>query len=130
MGGEVPRSFYMRKNPPVAKDYMEMLSISAGIGGKKKLEYDVDATYSIIRYIKHENMLKEKGTDDSLGHRWEFMTDGGDISYRVYNKNTKNNSEDLVPHCRVDSHQMMEEGQVTCVETGKCNWIELLFSIC
>ncbi|XP_057372734.1 SEC14-like protein 2 isoform X2 [Daphnia carinata] len=99
LGGEVPRFFYLRKNPPVAKDYMETLSISAGIGGKKKLEYNVDVIYSSIR--------------------WEFMTEGGDISYRVYNKNNKNNSDDLVPQCRVDSHLVMEEGLISCDQPGK-----------
>ncbi|KAK4004693.1 hypothetical protein OUZ56_006421 [Daphnia magna] len=99
LGGEVPRSFYLRKNPPVAKDNMETLSISAGVGGKKKLECNVDVIQSTIR--------------------WEFMTEGGDISYRVYTKNNKNNSDDLVPHCRVDSHLVMEEGQISCDQPGK-----------
>lgn len=54
------------------------------------------------------------------------MTEGGDISYRVYTKNNKNNSDDLVPHCRVDSHLVMEEGQISCDQPGKCK-LKLLF---
>ena len=50
MGGQVPHSYYLRKNPPIAKDYMEMLNISAGVGGKKKLIFDVDVPHSAIRY--------------------------------------------------------------------------------
>lgn len=48
--------------------------------------------------------------------RWEFMTDGGDIGFRVINKN----AEEIVPLNRVDSHIIMEEGQVTCHEPGQC----------
>ena len=51
MGGQVPHSYYLRKNPPIAKDYMEMLNISAGVGGKKKLKFEVDVPYSAIRYL-------------------------------------------------------------------------------
>jgi hypothetical protein len=49
MGGQVPHSYYLRKNPPVVKDYMETLNISAGAGGKKKLKFDVKLPYSTIR---------------------------------------------------------------------------------
>ncbi|XP_046633787.1 SEC14-like protein 2 [Daphnia pulicaria] len=95
MGGQVPHSFYLRKNPPIAKDYMETLNISAGVGGKKKLKFEVVVPHSAIR--------------------WEFMTDGGDIGFRILNKN----AEEIVPLNRVDSHIIMEEGQVTCNEPGQ-----------
>jgi hypothetical protein len=49
MGGQVPHSFYLRKNPPIAKDYMETLNISAGVGGKKKLKFEVVVPHSAIR---------------------------------------------------------------------------------
>ncbi len=49
MGGQVPHSFYLRKNPPIAKDYMETLNISAGVGGKKKLKFQVVVPHSAIR---------------------------------------------------------------------------------
>lgn len=48
------------------------------------------------------------------------MTEGGDISFRIYSKDSK---EDLVPLVRVDSHLAMEEGQVTCDQPGKCKFI-------
>lgn len=38
------------------------------------------------------------------------MTEGGDIGFRVYSKDSKGH-EDLIPPCRVDSHLVMEEGQ-------------------
>jgi hypothetical protein len=44
------------------------------------------------------------------------MTDGGDIGFRILNKN----AEEIVPLNRVDSHIIMEEGQVTCNEPGQC----------
>jgi hypothetical protein len=53
-------------------------------------------------------------------NRWEFMTEGGDIRFRVYTKNAKGSEEDLVLPCRVDSHLAMEEGQMACDEPGKC----------
>jgi hypothetical protein len=58
--------------------------------------------------------------DFLIVNRWEFMTEGGDIRFRVYTKNAKGSTEDLVYPCRVDSHLAMEEGQITCEEPGKC----------
>ncbi|KAI9561272.1 hypothetical protein GHT06_012228 [Daphnia sinensis] len=98
MGGEVPYTYYLSNNGPVAKDYMETMSVMAGLSGKKKLKFNVDVPESIVR--------------------WEFMTEGGDISFRIYGKDAKSN-EDLVPLVRVDSHLAMEEGQVTCDQPGK-----------
>ena len=48
------------------------------------------------------------------------MTEGGDIAYRVYWKNSDGNIFDLVPFDRVDSHLIMEEGHLTCEQAGKC----------
>jgi hypothetical protein len=45
------------------------------------------------------------------------MSDGGDIAFRIY---SKKNSGEIVPMNRVDSHILMEEGQVTCDEPGQC----------
>ncbi|XP_046633868.1 SEC14-like protein 2 isoform X1 [Daphnia pulicaria] len=99
MGGEVPASYYLSNNGPVAKDYMETMTIIAGAGGRKKMKYKVDVASSILK--------------------WEFMTEGGDIRFRVYTKNAKGSEEDLVLPCRVDSHLAMEEGQMACDEPGK-----------
>ncbi|XP_057372740.1 SEC14-like protein 2 [Daphnia carinata] len=98
MGGEVPHIYYLSNNGPVAKDYMETLNVMAGVGGKKKLKFNADVPESIMR--------------------WQFMTEGGDTSFRIYSKDSKSN-EDLVPLVRVDSHLAMEEGQVTCDQPGK-----------
>jgi hypothetical protein len=48
------------------------------------------------------------------------MTEGGDIRFRVYTKNSKGNTNELIPLCRVDSHLAMEEGQIICDEPCKC----------
>lgn len=50
MGGEVPLSYYMSNSAPVAKDYMESMSIIAGAGGFKKLKFKVDIENSILRF--------------------------------------------------------------------------------
>ncbi|EFX62164.1 hypothetical protein DAPPUDRAFT_120465 [Daphnia pulex] len=97
MGGEVPSSYYLSNNPPVAKDYMETMSI--GAGGRKKMKFKVDVPNSVLR--------------------WEFITEGGDIKFRVYSKDSKGNTFDFVPLSRVDSHLDMEEGEITCEEPGK-----------
>ena len=49
------------------------------------------------------------------------MTEGGDISYRIYCKNSADGLVDLVPLDRVESHLLIEEGQITCTIPGKCN---------
>lgn len=99
MGAEVPYSYYMSNSAPVAKDYMETLNLIAGVGGWKKLKYKVDVENSILR--------------------WEFMTEGGDIGFRVYYKSPEEGSEDLVPFSRIESHLVTEEGEIICTRTGK-----------
>jgi hypothetical protein len=49
MGGEVPKSYYLSNNGPVAKDYMETMVIIAGAGGKKKMKYKIDIAFSVLR---------------------------------------------------------------------------------
>ena len=51
--------------------------------------------------------------------RWEFMTEGGDIKFRVYRKNSKV-INDVVPISQVESHLITEEGEITCDEPGQC----------
>lgn len=97
MGGSVPKSYYLTTSAPVPKKYMDTLNVIAG--GKKKLKFKVDDVNSILR--------------------WEFMTEGGDISYRIYCKNSADGLVDLVPLDRVESHLLIEEGQITCTIPGK-----------
>ena len=52
---------------------------------------------------------------------WEFLSEGGDLSYYIYYKSENGEIVDLVPSDRVDSHLIMEIGQITCENTGKCN---------
>lgn len=54
-------------------------------------------------------------------HRWEFMTEGGDIGFRVYYKDPEEGVVDLVPLDRIESHLVIEEGEIICNKTGKCN---------
>ncbi|XP_046633841.1 SEC14-like protein 2 isoform X2 [Daphnia pulicaria] len=99
MGGEVPYSYYLSNSAPVPKDYMETINIIAGAGGFKKLKYKIDVVNSILR--------------------WEFMTEGGDIGFRVYYKSDEEGIVDLVPLSRIESHLVTEEGQYICEDPGK-----------
>ena len=58
-------------------------------------------------------------------NRWEFLTEGGDISYRIYCKKRGDESSiiELMPLDRVERHLIMEEGQIICDQIGKCNQI-------
>ncbi len=51
MGGEVPATYYLSNNGPVAKDYMETITIIAGAGGRKKMKYKVDVASSILKLV-------------------------------------------------------------------------------
>ncbi|XP_057372735.1 SEC14-like protein 2 [Daphnia carinata] len=95
MGGKVPESYYLSNNTPVPKDYMTTMNITAG--GKKKLRFEINSAGSTIR--------------------WEFMTEGGDVGFRIYKKDSKD-KDDLIPNERVDSHLIMEEGQIECRQPG------------
>lgn len=95
MGGKVPESYYLSNNAPVAKDYMETMNVMAG--GKKKLKFKIDAADSTMS--------------------WEFMTEGGDVEFRIYKKDSKDH-DNLIPSSRVDSHLIMEEGHIKCHQPG------------
>ncbi|XP_046460612.1 SEC14-like protein 2 [Daphnia pulex] len=99
MGGEVPYSYYLSNSTPVPKDYMETINIIAGAGGFKKLKYKIDVANSILR--------------------WEFMTEGGDIGFRVYYKSAEEGIVDLVPLSRIESHLVTEEGEFVSEKPGK-----------
>ena len=50
MGGLVNSSYYiLSNNAPVAKDYMESMSVIAGVSGRKKLKFKIDIENSVLR---------------------------------------------------------------------------------
>ena len=51
------------------------------------------------------------------------MTEGGDIGFRVYFKSAEEGPVDLVPLSRIESHLVTEEGELICVNPGKCKRI-------
>ncbi len=53
------------------------------------------------------------------------MTEGGDIGFRVYYKDSEGVAEDLVPFARIESHLVIEEGEFVCNRAGKCNTLRL-----
>ena len=126
MGGEVPSSYYLSNNGPVAKDYMETMSI--GAGGRKKMKYKIDVPFSILRCtLLFSIAISLFNLNEPISNRWEFMTEGGDIKFRVYYKNSKGIINEFVSLSRVDSHLGMEEGQVMCEEIGKCKFKSSLY---
>ncbi|XP_032781623.2 SEC14-like protein 2 isoform X2 [Daphnia magna] len=52
MGGEVPHTYYLSNNGPIAKNYMETVNIMAGVSGKKKFKFKVDVPESVMRSLK------------------------------------------------------------------------------
>ena len=48
------------------------------------------------------------------------MTVGYDIAFRVYYKNSTGAEVELIPSNKVESHLMMEEGEIICDTIGKC----------
>ncbi|EFX85375.1 hypothetical protein DAPPUDRAFT_314193 [Daphnia pulex] len=98
MGGEVPHSYYVSNSKPVPKEGMQSLEI--GSGSKKNLEFEIGATNSVLR--------------------WEFMTEGGDIGFRIYHvAGSKQDIVEVVPVSRIESHLVMEEGEIICDYIGK-----------
>jgi hypothetical protein len=57
-----------------------------------------------------------------LLNRWEFMTEGGDIGFRVYYKSDEEGIVDLVPLSRIESHLVTEEGEFVSEKPGKCKY--------
>jgi hypothetical protein len=52
-GGEVPQSYYLDIVKPTPKK--NMTSISVASGSKKKLEYKIIQSNSVLRYLNNEN---------------------------------------------------------------------------
>ena len=52
--------------------------------------------------------------------RLEFMSENGDIAYRVYHKCPSKGETELLPLQRVDSHRMMQKYEATCSSLGEC----------
>lgn len=51
------------------------------------------------------------------------MTEGGDIGFRIYHIASSSNNEEVVevvPVSRIESHLVMEEGEIVCDYIGKC----------
>ncbi|XP_046460797.1 SEC14-like protein 2 [Daphnia pulex] len=92
LGGEVPQSYYMEAIKPTPNKNMTSLSIPSG--SKKKLEFKVIQSNSILK--------------------WEFMTEDGDIGFGVHYVERNGDKFDLVNNERVESHLMMEEGELLC----------------
>ena len=48
------------------------------------------------------------------------MSEGGDIGFHIYYKDPKEGEVDLIPLHRVESHLVMEEGEISCENLGDC----------
>lgn len=117
MAGEVPRSYYLSSKVPVPKDNMETSNILAG--SRKKIKLKIDVPLSVIRYVVLVKLIKIVIKVKNFSTRWEFMTEGGDIGFRVYYKDPHGDVVDLLPLTRIESHLIMEEGEITCEQAGK-----------
>ena len=55
----------------------------------------------------------------SIGDRWQFFSESGDIAFRVFFQSEEDNVE-LLPRERIECHRVMEEGSVPCEYPGTC----------
>ncbi|EFX85496.1 hypothetical protein DAPPUDRAFT_300430 [Daphnia pulex] len=96
IGGEVPKSYYLKVVKPSTKSYMTSLSVSKG--NKKKLEFQITTTNSLLK--------------------WEFMTEEADIGFSIYYLKANGEKGYLVTPEKIQSHLMMEVGEVNCTRVG------------
>ncbi len=61
-------------------------------------------------------------------HRWEFMTEEGDLGFRLYRLN-RGAETDIIPSDRVDCNITIEEGLYECIETGKCEFSNFTYDL-
>lgn len=54
--------------------------------------------------------------------RWEFMTEEGDLMFKLYYYDGKGEKADLLPLERVECHLCMEEGEINCTGGRTCKW--------
>ncbi|XP_059350802.1 SEC14-like protein 2 [Daphnia carinata] len=92
VGGPVPSSYYLGMEKPLPKEDMASLILSCGM--KKKLEFKIVAANSTLKF--------------------EFMTEEGDIGFRVYYLENEKDKVDVINNVRVESHMIMEEGEIVC----------------
>nr|UXK97100.1 retinal-binding protein [Haliotis discus hannai] len=92
-GGDVPESYYLQSLTNT--DNMETTTIPRG--DKIILKYEVDTPGSILR--------------------WEFKTEGFDISFGVFLLR-EGAKIPILPLERVNSHMVPEDGSCTCEEAG------------
>ena len=54
---------------------------------------------------------------------WNFKTDDHDIGFQLDYEDT----EPIIPFCRVDSHKFLQKGIIRCEFSGKCKSINVQF---
>ena len=105
----------------MAKEHFESLSVANG--SKKQVKFQVDVVNSILRSVFLLFYFTNLTTNLFLFSffSWEFMTDSGDIAFRVFTKDAE-----LLPTNKVESHLVMEEGEITCESKGECKFCHVL----
>lgn len=97
MGGEVPKSYYLKNKVKSSKK--NRTSLTVGKGGQERLKYEVTKANSILR--------------------WEFESDDYDIGFSIEREGEGvEPALPLVAPQRVNSHLSPEEGQLQCREPG------------
>lgn len=59
--------------------------------------------------------------------RWEFLSEGGGIAFRIYCKTCSGENIEILPFSRVESHLFMEEGEMICELIGSCRLMITFF---
>nr|CAH0109445.1 unnamed protein product [Daphnia galeata] len=96
MGGVVPKSYYLSTKSPERGDQMKSELVPAG--NRKRIEIHVEKTKSLIR--------------------WEFVTEDGDVGFQIVYIKGDGEEVIILPKTRVNSHQMMEIGEIACIYSG------------
>ena len=118
MGGMVPSSYYFSNTKPTIDGDMQSLTLLSG--SKRKLKYNMSEPDSFLRYLQNDTARGVELTVHLRSlHRWRFLTEGGDIAFRIYRKRAEEKT-DVLPKERVESHLIMEEGDLFCDQPGTC----------
>ena len=52
--------------------------------------------------------------------RWKFLTANGDIGFQIFCIKDDNEEVMMVPRDRLDSHKLIEDGEIACIYSGIC----------
>lgn len=58
---------------------------------------------------------------EKLNDRWQFVTEDGDIGFHILFIKSSGDEMPMIARDRIESHELMEEGEIACIYSGICN---------